>query len=782
MTAERMATATARWRDPSLPPDERIELLLAEMTPEEKAAQLGSYWNDTRDSSQIIAPMQDVMSAGRPSFADAAAHGIGHVTRRFGTTPVSPEDGMRAAAADQAFLRERTRLGIPAILHEECLTGFTTLGATVYPTPMAWAATFDRALVQEMAAAIGADMRALGVHQGLAPVLDVTTDYRWGRVEETLGEDPFVVATLATAYVRGLQSSGVTATLKHFAGHASSRGGRNHAPVSMGERELRDLVLFPFEMAVRDGRAGSVMNSYTETDRVPAAADRWLLTDVLRGEWGFEGTVVSDYWAVAFLKAKHQVAASLADAGRLSLHAGMDVELPDTAAFGRLDDHDPDPERTARDIDRAVRRILGQKLALGLLDEDWQPPAPVAHDLDSPRNRAIARRLAEQSIVLLDNPRGVLPLHPAPARIAVVGSGAADPRVLMGAYSYPIHVLPRHPERGLGLPAASIGDAVRERFGSGVVVEPGVPLTGAPDEESFGRAVAAAADADVALVVVGDRAGMFGKGTSGEGSDAPDLHLPGHQGRLVEAVLETGTPVVLVVVSGRPYALGAYVGRAAAIVQAFFPGVEGAAALAAVLAGDVNPSGRLPVQIPRSAAALPHTYLAPPLGQDGDRISNLSIAAAFPFGHGLSYTSFEVGAPLADADMLATDGGTEVAVEVRNTGGRDGAVTVQLYASDPVAEVTRPMVQLIGYARVPLAAGSAARVVFTVAADRFAYTGLDRRRIVDPGEIELRAGASLGALSEPVVLTLTGARRPAPRAVLDTPVHIEPLDAQEASA
>lgn len=776
MDRERTTTAVgaAPWRDRALPPGERVEALLAAMTREEKLAQLGSYWNDQRDATQIIAPMQDVMSAGRRPFADAAAAGIGHLTRFFGTTPVAPREGMSAARADQLFLRDETRLGIPAIVHEECLTGFTTLGATVYPTPMAWAATFDRELVREMSAAIGADMRALGVHQGLSPVLDVTTDYRWGRVEETLGEDPFVVGTLATAYVRGLQDEGVIATLKHFAGHASSRGGRNHAPVSIGERELRDLVLPPFEMAVREGRAGSVMNSYTETDRVPAAADRWLLTDVLRGEWGFTGTVVSDYWAIAFLKAKHRIAATVGEAGRLALHAGMDVELPDTAAFGQLDVDDPEPDRTTAEIDEAVRRVLRQKLALGLLDEGWEPPEPTDHDLDSERNRAIARRLAEESIVLLDNPRDLLPLHPVPARIAVVGPGADDPRVLMGAYSYPIHVLPRHPELGLGLAAQSIGEAVRARFAEAeVCVEAGVPLVDAPDEDAFERAVEAAAASDVVIAVVGDRAGMFGKGTSGEGSDAPDLRLPGHQGRLVEALLQTGTPVVLAVVSGRPYALGAYVGRAAAIVQAFFPGVEGPAALAGVLSGDVSPSGHLPVQIPRTPDALPHTYLAPPLGQDGDRISNLSIAAAFPFGHGLSYTTFEVGAPDPASADIATHGATTVAVAVRNTGERAGAVVVQLYASDPVAEVTRPVAQLIGYARVPLAAGASARAVFEVHADRFSFVGLDRRRIVEPGAIELRAGASLGSLSAPVTLDLTGPRRDAPHPVLDTPVRIE---------
>ncbi|OAH48950.1 beta-glucosidase family protein [Microbacterium oleivorans] len=757
---------------------ERIEQLLSRMTWEEKLAQLGSHWNDRRTGGEIIAPMQDVMGAGRPEFTAAARHGMGHLTRRFGTTPVQPRDGMAVAREDQLFLRDSTRLGIPAILHEECLTGLTTLGATVYPTPLAWAATFDRDLVRETAAAIGADMRALGVHQGLAPVLDVTTDYRWGRVEETLGEDPFVVATLGTAFVQGLQSAGVIATLKHFAGHASSRGGRNHAPVAMGERDLRDLVLPPFEMAVRIGGAGSVMNSYTETDRVPAAADRRLLTDILRGEWGFEGTVVSDYWAVAFLKAKHRVAATVADAGRLALHAGMDVELPDTAAFAALAVDDPDPERTAAEVDEAVRRVLRQKLALGLLDDGWEPPEPADVDLDSERNRGIARRLAERSVVLLDNPRDLLPLDVPPARIAVVGPGADDPRVLMGAYSYPIHVLPRHPELGLGIDAESIADAVRRRFDDAEVsVVPGVPLVEPPADGEIERAVDAAAAADVAIAVVGDRAGMFGKGTSGEGSDAPGLDLPGHQGRLADAVLATGTPVILLVVSGRPYALGRYVGRAAAIVQAFFPGVEGPAAIAGILAGDTAPSGHLPVQIPRHADALPHTYLAPPLGQDGDRISSLSIAAAFPFGHGLSYTSFEVGTPEPAASDLPTDGRTSVAVTVRNTGGRRGATVVQLYASDPVAQVTRPVVQLLGYARVELDPGAAARVHFDVHADRFSFVGLEGRRVVEPGDILLSSGRSVGDRSAEVLLRLAGPTRRVEHAVLDTPTRVEGVDA-----
>ncbi|MEV5070628.1 glycoside hydrolase family 3 C-terminal domain-containing protein [Microbacterium sp. LMI12-1-1.1] len=778
MTQPTDVVAARVWAEPTADIDTRVEALLAEMTDAEKLAQLGSYWADKRDSTQIIAPMQDVLSKGRPPFDEATAEGIGHLTRVFGTTPVSARDGMAKVHESQQHLITSTRLGIPAIVHEECLTGFTTLGATVYPASMAWAATFDAPLVREMAHAIGSDMAAVGVHHGLSPVLDVVTDYRWGRVEETLGEDPYVVATLATAYVEGLQGAGVIATLKHFAGHATSRGGRNHAPVAMGERELRDLVLPPFEMAVRMGGAKSVMNSYTELDRVPAAADRWLLTDLLRGEWGFGGTVVSDYWAVAFLKSKHGVAGTMADAGRLALHAGIDVELPDIAAYRLLAEADPDPARTRDDIDTAVRRVLRQKIEVGLLDDGWTPTEPADVDLDSARNRQIARRLAEESIVLLDNRRGILPLAEDTRRIAVIGPCADDPRAMMGAYSYPIHVMPRHPELGLGIDATTIPDALRAALpGAEVVVEQGCPLIEHAHERQIAHAVVAAAASDVVVAVVGDRAGMFGKGTSGEGSDAPTLDLPGDQGRLVDALLATGKPLVLLVLSGRPYALGAYTQRVAAIVQSFMPGVEGAAAIAGVLTGAVNPSGHLPVQIPRTNGALPHTYLAPPLGQDGDRISNLSIAPAFPFGHGLSYTTFELGDVSLDSDEIANDGTVRATVRIANTGDRAGATVVQLYSADPVAQVTRPVQQLVGFARVSLEAGAAASVTFALHADRFSFAGLERRRIVEPGLVNLTAGLSLADVTTPAALTITGLVRAVEDPVLVTGVEITEEDA-----
>ncbi|SDE17738.1 glycoside hydrolase family 3 N-terminal domain-containing protein [Auraticoccus monumenti] len=773
-TDEALTAARAVWTDPGRPVPERVEALLAVMTPAEKAAQLGSYWADERDSDQIIAPMQDVLSGGRPDYRTVVAHGIGHLTRVFGAAPVPAEQGMSTLAEAQRVLQQETRLAVPAIAHEECLTGFTTLGATVYPTALAWAATFDTDLVGEMAGAIGQDLAAVGVHQGLSPVLDVVTDYRWGRVEETLGEDPYLVGTMAAAYVAGLERAGVVATLKHFAGHATSRGGRNHAPVSMGRRELADLVLPPFEMALRVG-ARSVMNSYTELDRVPAAADRWLLTELLRDQWGFTGTVVSDYWAVAFLAAKHRVAASLPEAARTALHAGIDVELPDIAGYAVLDVDDPDPARTAADVDTAVRRVLQQKVELGLLDAGWSSPDPEPVDLDGPGNRALARRLAEESVVLLEDEQHLLPLEGGARRLALIGPAVVDHGCWMGAYSYPVHVLGRHPELGTGLERVLPEEAFAEALpGWEVLAHQGSPLTGA-DPAMVAEAAELAASADVAVLLVGDRAGMFGAGTSGEGSDAPDLDLPGHQLELVEAVLATGTPVVLVVLSGRPYALGRLTGRGAALVQAFFLGVEGAPALARVLTGAVEVSGRLPVQVPRSGDALPHTYLAPPLGQDGDRISSLSIAPAFPFGHGLSYTTSEVAPPVLEQERVGTDGRAVVRTRVTNTGGRRGVEVVQLYVDDPVAQVTRPVQQLLGFARVELDPGASAEVVFDVHTDRFSFVGLAGDRVVEPGELMLSVGRSVADLAGTATLVLEGpVRTTGPDRVLHTDVTVHP--------
>jgi beta-glucosidase len=442
--------------------------------------------------------MQDVFAAGAGvSLEEASRHGLGHLTRVYGSAPVSPVEGAAELVRQQRQVLHGSRLGIPAIVHEECLTGFTTYGATVYPTAIAWAATFDPALVEQMAAAIGRDMAALGVHQGLSPVLDVVRDYRWGRVEETMGEDPYLVTMLGAAYVRGLQSAGVLATLKHFAGYSASRAARNHGPVSMGRRELIDVILPPFEAAVVAAGAGSVMNSYADVDGVPAGADRWLLTEVLRDRWGFSGTVVSDYWAVPFLATMHRIAADTTEAGQHALEAGIDVELPDTIGYGQgLVDAVTRGDISEALVDRATRRVLTQKVGLGLLDADWTPEASV-HDaadveLDSPANRELARRLAERSIILLDA-GSALPLlgaaRPPLARVAVVGPCAADPQTFLGCYSFPNHVLAHFAETNLGIEIPSGVDALRAELpGVEVVHEPGCAVTGA-DRSGFAGAV-----------------------------------------------------------------------------------------------------------------------------------------------------------------------------------------------------------------------------------------------------------------------------------------------------
>jgi beta-glucosidase-like glycosyl hydrolase len=790
-----------RWQDPTLPTADRVDLLLEQMTLEEKVAQLGSRWiggelpdaeadsgqGPTADrDNQTVAPMQEVFAAGRRlSLEEASRHGLGHLTRVFGSAPVTAVDGAAELVRQQRVVLDASRLGIPALVHEECLTGFTTFGATVYPAAIAWGATFDPDLVERMAAAIGRDMAAVGVHQGLSPVLDVVRDYRWGRVEETMGEDPYLVSVLGAGYVRGLQSAGVIATLKHFAGYSAARAGRNHGPASMGRRELMEVTLPPFETAVALAGAGSVMNSYSDVDGVPAAADHWLLTDLLREEWGFAGSVVSDYWAVPFLATMHRIAADTDDAGAQALAAGIDVELPDTIGFGPgLVERVQRGELPEAFVDRAARRLLTQKVELGLLDPDWTPEGSVAGaaavDLDSPANRALAREMAERSVVLLEA-GSALPLlgdgRPALRRVAVVGPCAADPHVLMGCYAFPNHVLPRHPGLGLGLEVQTAVDALRAELpGAEVVHEQGCPVQGA-DRSGFGAALAAAREADLCLALVGDLAGLFGQGSSGEGCDAEDLRLPGVQADLLNELLQVGTPVVVVVVSGRPYALGDVHGRAAGLVQAFLPGEEGGSAIAGVLSGRIQPSGKLPVQIPKRPGGQPSTYLQPPLGSPQSAgISTLDATPLYPFGYGGSYTTFQVDALRISDPEVPTDGEFTVSVRVRNTGQREGDEVVQLYLHDVVAQVARPVKQLAGFARVGLAPGEGVDVRFRVHVDSTAYPNRAFERIVEPGDLEVMVGTSAADVPCRGRVRLTGSRRVVAHGRrLITPVELSPV-------
>ncbi|MGH3160219.1 MAG: glycoside hydrolase family 3 N-terminal domain-containing protein, partial [Streptosporangiaceae bacterium] len=745
--------------------------------------------------------MQDEFSEDLPDEAELIRAGLGQLTRVFGTRPVPPAVAARALAQLQARIVAASRFGIPAIAHEECLTGFSAWTATAFPTPLAWGASFDPALVAEMGAAIGRSMWSVGVHQGLAPVLDVTRDPRWGRTEETIGEDPYLAGSVGTGYVHGLQSAGVHATLKHFAGYSASRAGRNMAPVSIGPREFGDVLLPPFEMAIRAG-ARAVMPSYTDIDGVPASGDARLLTRILRDELGFDGVVVSDYYAVSFLELQHGVAADRAEAAALALEAGVDVELPSVRCYGQpLTDAVRDGRVPEDLVDRAAARVLRQKCELGLLDPGWSP-GPLAVDadggqaqtgridLDPPAHRVLARRLAEESIILLANGAAALPLGPT-ASVAVVGPLADDPLAFFGCYTMARHLGPRYPEAATGLTVTPVLGALRAELPAARIShERGCGVRSA-DRSGIAAAVQTARAADVVVAVLGDESGLFGRGTSGEGCDVADLRLPGVQDELLQALAETGTPVVLVLVTGRPYALGQVIGRLAGVVQSFFPGVEGGAAIAGVLSGRVVPSGRLPVEMPRSPGGQPSSYLRSRLA-DPHSGSSVDPSPLFAFGHGLSYTTFEYtdlavravtgpgqAAGTARADDAATgptastDGAVEIACTVRNTGTRAGPEVVQLYLSSPVAQVVRPACWLAGFARVPLEAGAARRITFRLHADRTAFHGRSGGRVVAPGEFRVGIGGSSDNLVLAGTFTLRGPERAAgPGRVLDTPVTV----------
>ncbi|GAA0965950.1 beta-glucosidase [Frigoribacterium faeni] len=732
----------------------RVRALLAEMTLDEKLAQLVGWWVDRGTGN--VAPMQGEMATSG-DYVEATRHGLGHLTRVYGTRPVDPAERASWLWREQRRLRDETRLGIPAIVHEECLTGLAAWQAATFPTPLAWGASFDPELVERMARLIGGSMRELGVHQGLAPVLDVIRDPRWGRVDECIAEDPYVVGTIGTAYVRGLQSAGVHATLKHFVGYSASTAGRNHAPAPIGPRFVEDVLLPPFEMAVLDGGVRSVMNSYAEIDGVPVAGTPEYLTDVLRRRWGFDGVVVSDYFSVAFLQMMHAVAGDRGEAAALALEAGIDVELPTGDAYlepladrvraGRVDE---------ALVDRAVLRVLAEKEDLGLLDETFETAPPTVFELDSAEHRAVARRLAEESIVLLTND-GVLPLA-GPSSIAVIGPNGDSGEALMGCYSFVNHVLAHHPGVPSGIELPTVADGMRAELPAAeIVVAHGCDVEG-DDRSGIAAAVEIAREAEVAVVVVGDRAGLFGRGTVGEGNDVESLELPGVQRELVEAVVATGTPVVLVVLSGRPYAVDwAVSGSAApaAVVQAFFPGEEGGNALAAVLAGGVEPTGHLPVSMPRSAGAQPFSYLHPVLGGPSE-VTSADSTPVLPFGHGLSYTTWHRSDLMVDDVEVPAGESFTASVRIANTGGRRGTDLVQLYARDVVGSVTRPVAQLLGYARVTLEPGQEARVVFDVPAARLAFTDRNGRRVVEPGEVELWVGPSCDVRETEAGLRIVG--------------------------
>lgn len=733
-----------------------LDTLLAQMTLDEKLAQIGSYW------------MYELQTGGEldlDKVRTRLGQGIGQITRVAGASTFDPVSAAKVGNQIQKFLLEQTRLKIPAILHEESCSGAMILGGSSYPQMIGLASTFQPELAEAMTQAIRRQLLAIGARQALAPVLDVSRDPRWGRTEETFGEDPTLVSHFGMAYVRGMQGAdlaqGVMATGKHFIGHSLSQGGQNCAPVHIGKRELYDTFLAPFQAAIRDAGLATIMNSYPELDGEVVAVSRRILTDLLRGELGFDGLVVSDYDAVVMIHNYHNAAPDLATAGRLALQAGIDVELPTTVCYGdalkaALDAGDLDMET----VNTAVSRHLQKKFELGLFENPYVDEGRVIEVFETSEQRALAREIARKSMVLLKND-GLLPLKKDLRTLAVIGPNADNNRSLLGDYSY---AATKELVSFQAPPDSSFIDIDEQDLAEYDVkiVSPlkGIQAAVTPDTKvlyvkgcdnlsadtsGFDEAVRVANQADAVILVLGDRSGLTPNCTSGETRDSADLRLPGVQEELAKAILATGKPVVVVLVNGRPYALPWLDERANAILEAWLPGEEGGSAVADILFGDVNPGGKLPVTFPRSVGQLPIFYNHKPSGMKSnwyiDYVSEKAMPL-YPFGHGLSYTSFEYSDLSIERNQATAGEGVDITLTVTNAGDVCGDEVVQLYIRDEYASAPRPMKELKGYARLTLEPRQSKTLTFHLPVDQLAFYDADVNLVLEPGRIFVMLGSS----------------------------------------
>ncbi|MGB7840045.1 MAG: glycoside hydrolase family 3 N-terminal domain-containing protein [Terrimicrobiaceae bacterium] len=761
--------ATHPYKDPKLSIAKRVSDLLGRMTLAEKIAQMYSHWLIlSPDGNHKIRTDAFCQAATTDDLKEMLKLGVGQITRPLGTHPVEPKEGVRALNALQKFLVEETRLGIPAISHEECLMGLMVKGATLFPSALNYGSTWNPELIEKVGQEIRKEAKQIGCHQGLAPVLDVSRDVRWGRTEETMGEDPYLIGVLGTRYVRGLQGKDreLLATLKHYVAHSFSEGARNHAPVHLGFKELNDVFMLPFEMAVKQANAGSVMPAYHDIDNEPCHASSFLLTDVLRHQWGFNGLVVADYAGINLLYTHHGVAKDKAEAAAQAFNAGLDIELPGFECAEHLPQAVERGQIAEEKINKIVSRVLTEKFRLGLFENPYADENQVS--LQSDTAKALAKEVALQSVVLLEN-KGILPLDVSKPKVAVIGPTADDQLAMFSGYSFPVHLIVANMQEERVQYAKTPLQALAERFGGDNVsyakgceilternpeapVFPGdVNLEKATslerrspvsrDTSRIGDAVACARQCDVAIVFVGDLAGLFQTGTVGEGSDTDSLQLPGVQEELLKQVVATGTPTIVVMTSGRPYSLNGIEEQAAAVLMAFEPGQEGAEAIADLLTGQANPSGRLVVSVPRNVGAVPY-YYNHKLKSGGTPIA-YHFGSKYPFGYGLSYTRFEYGELTIPQNRIdINDGSISLSLKLENSGASEGCEVVQVYVRDVLASLVRPVKELKAFKRVTLRPKEKAVVSFSIPVDMLNFTNRDNQRMVEAGEFEIMVGAS----------------------------------------
>ncbi len=739
--------------------EQRVADLLNRMTLEEKVAQLQGTWQNRTSLPDVPESLFFIDTKGKflPDRATALfKNGLGEMSRPSENR--NPRQMAEFTNALQRWLKENTRLGIPVLFHEECLHGHAALQGTAYPQAIALASSWDPSLVRDVFAATGAEVRARGAQQCLTPVLDLARDPRWGRTEETYGEDPYLTSRIGVAAIQGFQGDGpfidqdhVIATAKHFAVHGQPEGGTNTAPGNYSERVVREYFLKPFEAAVREGHVQSVMASYNEIDGIPAHSNKHLLDDILRHEWGFDGILVSDYSGVTDLRNLHHVVDTNEQAAKLAIESGVDVELPYAATYGSLVDQVRKGLVAESTVDRSTARVLRVKFLLGLFENPYVDPARAEQVVNTPAHQQLALRAAREAITLLKNDRGLLPLSlDRYKKIAVIGPNAAE--IHLGGYS-------NKPGRGV-----SILDGIKARTAgrAEVLYAEGCKITETPPDwdadkvvlgdpalnaKRIADAATVATKADVIILVLGEN-----EQTSREAwavkhpGDRDDLDLLGNQDDLSKAMLATGKPVVVFLLHGRPNSINFIAEHVPAILDGWYLGQEGGTAAADVLFGDYNPAGRLPITVPRTVGQLPDYYYQKPSAKR--EYLGTTTEPLFPFGYGLSYTTFKYGNLRVTPGQIGPYGETRVQVDVTNSGSLRGDEVVQLYIRDEVSSITRPVKELRGFQRLSLDAGQTKTIVFRLGPDELAALDREMHRVVEPGIFRVMLGGNSRDLIE----------------------------------
>ncbi|MGC2389805.1 MAG: glycoside hydrolase family 3 N-terminal domain-containing protein [Candidatus Acidiferrum sp.] len=754
------------YRNPKLPIEQRIADLLSRMTLEEKIAQLEGVWENPQFMKTPESRFVDDKGAFLPERAAILLKdGIGEMSRP-GEVAAGPQEMAEFTNTMQKWVKENTRLGIPVLFHEECLHGHVAPGSTSFPSAIGLASTWDPGLIHEVFTAVAAEVRAQGAQECLAPVLDIARDPRWGRTEETYGEDPYLVSRIGVAAIEGFQGAGpfidkshVLATAKHFAVHGQPEGGTNVGPGNYSERVIREYFLKPFKAAVQEAHVQSVMASYNEIDGIPSHSNKHLLTDILRHEWGFDGVLVSDYFGITELIRIHHVVGTKEAAAKLALESGVDVELPFPDAYPSLIEQVKDGKVSEAEVDRAVENILREKFRAGLFDDPYVDPGYAAKITNDAEHQKLALQTARETITLLKNQDHLLPLDASKYKhIAVIGPNAAD--LHLGGYS-------NKPGRGV-----SILQGIKNRVGTGteVLYSEGVKITETlPDWDAdkvvlgdpalnakrIAEAVKVAQRADVIVLVLG------GNEQTSREAWAPDhkgdrvsLDLLGNQDDLVKAMLATHKPVVVLLIHGRPNSINYIAENVPAILDGWYLGQEGGTAAAEVLFGDYNPAGRLPITVPRSVGQLPDYYYQKPSAKR--EYLDDSTKPLFPFGWGLSYSTFKYGNLRLAPDTIGPQGTTHVSVDVTNTGSVRGDEVVQLYIRDEISSVTRPVKEMRGFRRISLDPGQTKTVEFALGFEELSFLNRDMHRVVEPGAFKIMVGGNSVDLIE---TTLTVADR-----------------------